>query len=310
MINFINSTLLIHKKLIVRYKQLKKHPLVINPLLGILRYLLLNIFLRFKTKPIIWNWVNNIKYYLMIGDSCLISNCYFYIDDYEEISFMINYLDKDETFVDIGSNHGNYTLLSSCIVGCKTISVEPIKSTLNRLKMNLNLNNCKNVILRQVGISDKEGELAFSNDLGECNKVIENETNQPTESVKVITLDKLLSKEKNISMIKIDVEGYEKNILLGGAKSLKNKKLDVIQIELNNSNNFYNYDEKETILILKDYGFLPYKYHPQNKKLLKLNGKNTQRRDTLFIRNIERVKNKLNKRTVSIDNKKITVKNH
>ena len=107
MINFINSILLIHKKLIVRYKQLKKHPLVINPLLGILRYLLLNIFLRFKTKPIIWNWVNNIKYYLMIGDSCLISNCYFYIDDYEEISFMINYLDNDETFVDIGSNHGN-----------------------------------------------------------------------------------------------------------------------------------------------------------------------------------------------------------
>ena len=84
-INFIDSISIIYKKIIVRYKQLKKHPLVKYPVLGILKYLLLNILLRFKTKPIIWNWVNDVKYYLMIGDSCLISNCYFYIDDYEEV---------------------------------------------------------------------------------------------------------------------------------------------------------------------------------------------------------------------------------
>ena len=307
---FIHSLLFIHKKLIVRYKQLKKHPLVNNPLLGIIRYSLLNIFLRFKTRPIIWNWINNIKYYLMIGDSCLISNCYFYIDDYEEISFMINYLDKDETFIDIGSNHGNYTLISSCIVGCKTISVEPVKSTFNRLKMNLNLNKVDNVILRQVGISDRDGKLMFSNNLGERNKVIENKTDQSLETVNVITLDKLLSGETDISMIKIDVEGYEKQVLLGGIKSLQNKKLDVIQIELNNSNNYFGYDENETISILEDYGFKPYKYYPPNKELLKLNGKNTDRRDTLFIRDIERVRNKLNKKTVKLDKKIITIDYH
>ena len=309
-INLIDSISIIYKKIIVRYKQLKKHPLVKYPVLGILKYLLLNILLRFKTKPIIWNWVNDVKYYLMIGDSCLISNCYFYIDDYEEVSFMINYLDKDETFVDIGSNHGNYTLISSCVVGCKTISVEPIKSTFNRLKMNLNLNKCDNVILRQVGISDKGGQLKFSNTLGECNRAIEIKTDQSQETVKVITLDELLSKETDISMLKIDVEGYEKKILLGGMKSLKNKKLDVIQIELNNSNYYYGYDENETISILEGYGFKPYKYQPQNKELLKLNVKNTYRRDTLFIRDIDRVRHKLNKKTVSIDRKKITIEYH
>ena len=310
MINFIHSILVIPKKLLVRYKQFKKHPLVNKPLLGILRYISLNIYLRFKTKPIIWNWFNNIKYYLMIGDSCLISNCYFYIDDYEEISFMINYLDKDETFVDIGSNHGNYTLISSCLVGCKTISVEPVKATFKRLKMNLKLNKCDNVISRQVGISDKDGELTFSNTLGECNKVIEKRSDQSKETVSVIPLDKLLSKETNVSMIKIDVEGYENNILLGGVKSLRNKKLNVIQIELNNSNNFYGYDENETISILEDYGFKPFSYYPQNKELLKLNGKNTFRRDTLFIRNIEKVRRKLKKKTVNIQREKITIEYH
>ena len=106
MLKNTNPFLFTQKKLIERYGQLKKHPLVDSPIIGIVKYSLLNIFLRIRKKPIIWNWFNNIKYYLTIGDSCLISNCYFYIDDYEEILFIINYLDKDETFVAIGFNQG------------------------------------------------------------------------------------------------------------------------------------------------------------------------------------------------------------
>ena len=307
---FSHSLLLIQKKLIVRYNQLKEHPLVNNPLLGIIRYSLLNIFLRFKKKPIIWNWVNNIKYYLMIGDSSLIGNCYFFINDYEETTFIINYLDKDETFIDIGSNHGHYTLISSCIVGCKTISVEPVKCTFDRLKMNLNLNKVKNVVLRRVGISNRNGELMITKNLGEINRVIQNKTDKFVEIVKVITIDELLSKETNVSMIKIDVEGYEKQVLSGGKKSLQNNKLNVIQIELNNSNNFYGYDEIETISILEDSGFKPYQYDPSSKKLLKLNKKNTNKRNTLFIRDIEGVRNRLNNKTIKVDRKTITIEYH
>ena len=304
---FIHYPLHLLQKLTVRYKQLKKHPLVGNPIFGIIRYISINIFLRFKTKPIIWNWVNGIKYYLSIGDSCLISNCYFYIDDYEEISFLINYLDKNETFVDIGSNHGNYTLISSCIVGCKTISVEPIQSTFYRLNMNLKLNNVENVILKQIGIAERDGKLMFSNTVGELNKVIHDIDNESVEAVNVITLDKLLCKEMNVSMIKIDVEGFEKQVLLGGIKTLQKKQLDVIQIELNNSNNHYGYDENETISILKSYGFKPYQYIPSKNYLMKLVGKNTERRDTLFIRDIKRVKNRLNKKTVKISRNKVSI---
>ena len=43
----------------------------------------------------------------------------------------------------------------------------------------------------------------------------------------------------------------------------------------------------ETISILEDSGFKPYQYDPSNKELLELNKKNTQKRDTLFIRDIE-----------------------
>ena len=310
MLKNTNPFLFTQKKLIERYGQLKKHPLVDSPIIGIVKYSLLNIFLRIRKKPIIWNWFNNIKYYLTIGDSCLISNCYFYIDDYEEILFIINYLDKDETFVDIGSNQGNYTLVSSCIVGCRTIAVEPVTSTFNRLKMNLNLNNIDNVVLRKVGISNQNGKLMISNNKGEINKVVENKVDNHVEIIDVITLDKLLFEENNISMIKIDVEGYEKQVLSGGLKSLANNNLNVVQIELNNSNKSYGYDENETISLLKSLGFKPYRYDPLNKKILELSTKNRERRDTLFIRDIAIVRSRLNKKTVLIDKKTITIQHH
>ena len=99
------------KKIIVRYKQLKSHPLVDNAIIGIIKYLSINIILRYKKNMTIWNWVNGLKYYLKIGDSCMISNCYFILDDYEELMFLLNYLKRRDTFIDIGANHGNYTLL-------------------------------------------------------------------------------------------------------------------------------------------------------------------------------------------------------
>ena len=47
------------KKLSQRYKQFKEHPLIISPMLGMVKYCFINIILRLKTQPIIWNWVNN-----------------------------------------------------------------------------------------------------------------------------------------------------------------------------------------------------------------------------------------------------------
>ena len=81
----------------------------------------------------------------------------------------------------------------------------------------------------------------------------------------------------------------------------------MIQIELNNSNNHYGYDENETISILKSYGFKPYQYIPSKNYLIKLAEKNTERRDTIFIRDIKRVKNRLNQKTVKIKRNKVTI---
>lgn len=204
-------------------------------------------------------------------------------------------------FIDVGSNHGHYTMIASGICNSKSISIEPVKKTFDRLKMNIDLNKLENVKLYNVGISDSEGELFISNNKGSMNRIINKNSNDNCELIEVTTLDKLLIAEKNISLIKIDVEGYEKQVLIGCKEIFKKPNLNVIIIELNNSNQHYDYNEDETILILKEYGFFPYKYIYPDNLLIPLEKKNFDSYNTIFIKNINLVKNRIKQKSVIID---------
>ena len=279
----------IKNKLIERYLQFITHPLVESPLIGIIKYVYINCKIRLYPKPLKIKWLNNLKYYLSLGDSGIIGNYYFFIDDYEESIFLIHYLTNEDLFIDVGSNHGHYTMISSGICNSKSISIEPVKETYARLKMNIELNQLKNVKLFNIGISDSEEELFISNNMGSMNRIIHEASHDNCELVQTTTLDKLLIFEQNISLIKIDVEGYEKKVLLGCEKILENANLNVIIIELNNSNLNYNYDENETITILNKYGFLPYRYIYPGNTLSSLEKKNFKSYNTIFIRIINLV---------------------
>ena len=290
----------IKNKLLERYAQLISHPLVNNPLVGLIKYIYINLIIRLFSKPIKIKWLNNLRYYLSLGDSGIIGNYYFYIDDYVESIFLIHYLTKKDIFIDVGSNHGHYTMISSGVCGSKSISIEPVKATYDRLKMNIELNKLENVELCNMGISDAEGELFVTNNMGSMNRVVDKNYGNNCELVQISTLDKLLASEKNISFIKIDVEGYEKNVLLGCEKTLKNPHLNVIIIELNNSNLTYGYDENETITILSNNGFFPYQYIYPDNILVSLEKKNFNSFNTIFIRNINFVRKRLNQKSVVI----------
>ena len=131
--NFLRF-LVFFKVLKERYNDFNKHPLIESATIGIIKYVFINIILRVKKKPLIIDWINNLKYYLSIGDSSMITNYYYVLQDYEESMFMINYLDKNDLFVDVSSNHGHYTLLCSKITKADVISIEPVKTTCEKLR--------------------------------------------------------------------------------------------------------------------------------------------------------------------------------
>ena len=163
---------------------------------------------------------------------------------------------KIDTFIDIGANIGYYTLLLAN-KNIKTYSFEPNLENYNILTKNLKINNFNNSLHYNLGLSDSIGNLEFyyrkeKSGHGSFNKkIVEQQKLNLCKIIKVNKLDNIDIQGKNI-MVKIDIEGYELNAIMGMLQLLDSKKIKVFCIEI--SRTFYGNDvEKEIINLLKKY---------------------------------------------------------
>ena len=137
---------------------------------------------------------------------------------------------EGDTVLDIGANIGYYALLESKMAGKTGVvyAVEPIKNNMDLLKKNIELNGAGNIKTYNLAIGDADrkrieiykrskGNLssltALSSDYGEVVSI---------EEVPMSTVDSFVKNEMNHppNFIRMDVEGYEANILKGMKKAL------------------------------------------------------------------------------------------
>jgi FkbM family methyltransferase len=139
------------------------------------------------------------------------------------------------TLVDVGANKGQFSLLASRKKNIKIFAFEPNRSPASVFK-EIFLRN-KNILLFQVAIGDKSSLSNFNisnrDDSSSLYKITKNQTSifpgthiVRSEIVAVKRLDKILSKNdiKGQSLLKIDVQGFEYNVLIGCGKLLNNFK--------------------------------------------------------------------------------------
>lgn len=135
-------------------------------------------------------------------------------------------------YVDIGANIGNHSIFFSCFCSStKVYSFEIDEKIFSLLKENMK-NNCLNHTyhLSNIGILDKKGlvDLSKTDHLNAgMTKIVNIEGTQN----KVDKLDNALQNIENIVLIKIDVEGFELEII-NGAKSILENQSPVIFAEL------------------------------------------------------------------------------
>lgn len=110
--------------------------------------------------------------------------------------------------------------------------------------------------------------------------------------VKVLPLDEIL-KGQSPSVLKIDVEGFETPVLAGARTTLSNPSLHSVIMELNGSGSRYGYNENEILDTMHHYGFSAYRYAPFSRELKTLDWKNSLSGNTLFLRNVEMLGEKL-----------------
>lgn len=163
---------------------------------------------------------------------------------------------KIDTFIDIGANIGYYTLLFA-FKNIKTYSFEPNLENFNLLNENIKLNNFQNCNTYNLGISDSHRELEFfynkeKSGHGSFNKdIVKIQNLNLSKIIKVEKLDNIEISGENI-MIKIDIEGYELNAIMGMINLLGSGKVKVFCIEI--SRTFYGSVVEEKIInLLKKY---------------------------------------------------------
>ena len=211
----------------------------------------------------------------------------------ETIIHLPDLLKDKKYFIDIGSNIGQYAIYASSVSeDLKIHCFEPNQQVFKFLNQNVHNNQLQNQInIHQMAISSKKGiaELSITNSLMSSSLNPNWRQKLRTESVNIICLDSFCS-ENNINdktLIKIDVEGFEEEVLKGAKKFIIENKPDII-IEIlsdidpsindflkQNDYHFYHitidgFKEKENIIKGQSTGekylFMNYLFSTKNKE--------------------------------------------
>ncbi|WP_417541612.1 FkbM family methyltransferase [Methylophaga thalassica] len=243
-----------------------------NTGLAVIKYLILGFLYQvFKrtTHSVISHKIFNGKQ-LFLYPTCNISTMFMYTDipDKNEllhIRDLIKNSDKSVMFLDIGANIGSYSVAVMDICN-DVIAFEPHPYTNMRCKMNFLLNGVSEKCVKNFALSNKSGKIKFS-DFGGSSTVnhIVDEDSQNGIEVEVSTLDLFWEDSSNCQnfnyVLKVDVEGFEKQVFEGGEKFLKDGAVIGIIFEC--------FDDNEVFDLLNSYGYLDIKRLSANNFLAK-----------------------------------------
>lgn len=159
----------------------------------------------------------------------------------EEIDVFLKYLAKASACIDIGANIGLYTCLAAA-KGKKVVAVEPLNLNLEILYRNLIGNSFFDVEVFPLGLSRSPGlRRLYGNNTGASFVPgWAGASDKRYEVVSVNTLDLIVNSrfEGQPLLIKMDVEGFEYDVLGGAGHTLAMSPKPVWLVEINFGGNF------------------------------------------------------------------------
>lgn len=197
---------------------------------------------------------------------------YIFLGSYETetLLFSSRFIDKGDHVLDIGANIGYFTVLFSTYVGSsgEVHSFEPSRREFIHLCNNISTNKITNVFLNQMAVSDQDGitELnildedcfgAYNSIGGITHQHVKQASNHTeiTRKIKIDTYLNLFSKI-NPSLVKIDVEGHEKQVLEGMQFLLKSLNAPCLVVEICEGTHQDEQDSAQNLLnYLKNFGY-------------------------------------------------------
>jgi FkbM family methyltransferase len=231
-------------------------------------------------------WIGESRLIIGAGETGVTGNIYVGLAEYEDMLFVMHALNPSEIFLDIGANVGVYSIIASKVVGANSIAFEPIPETIERLKDQVAINGIHNkVVIKNNGVGREKEILFFSNNNDTVNRVINDIGCNNVVSVQVIAIDEEID-HKMKYFFKIDVEGFEYNVVEGAKKILSSENTQAVIIELNGSGEAYGFMNNEIHQKLLEFNLKPVSYNPFLRTLVELNDYNRKGGNTIYVKNI------------------------
>lgn len=185
-------------------------------------------------------------------------------------------LGPGQIVIDAGANIGLISIFCSRKVGNQgmVFAFEPHPDTYLILEKNVRINTCKNIKTIQKALgSESISSKIYSNfqiNRGASSIVVHQE-DSPSFDINIVPLDGILDKNIKIDLIKIDVEGFEMEVLKGAIKFLHNPDPPILIVECSESRDNFKYnihDLYEFIKSLNDYSI--FKFNNGKERISKL----------------------------------------
>lgn len=249
-----------------------------HPLTGDRRLEAFGRFIRWQVRSrlqreVIVPWVQGTQLAVRRGMTGATGNIYCGLHEFEDMAFLLHFLRPGDGFADIGANIGSYTILASGVGRARTAAFEPDPDAFAALSRNVALNQLDALVVsRQCALGPQSGEIDFTVGLDTVNHVAVDKSG-PTRSVAMDTLDQGLG-ELRPSLIKVDVEGFESEVLRGAARTLQWPELKAIISE----------DGSPAVTgTLRAAGFAEFSYDPFSRRLER-EARECRSHNTLFVR--------------------------
>lgn len=174
------------------------------------------------------------------------------IEDLLQLMALLGIDVSGSSVIDVGANIGNHSLEFARHFA-KVYAFEPNPHTFKLLSFNADFR--PNIAVFSHGLSDKDEELMLSEDIvnyGGSSAVLQFGSDSRVR-IKVKRLDDVAKKIRDVSLIKIDVEGMELNVLKGAVETIRSNQ-PIIAFE-QHEGEFIDGGETDSIDFLRSLGY-------------------------------------------------------
>lgn len=186
--------------------------------------------------------------------------------------FLTEFLNGEKgTFIDVGAHIGRFSTLMAK-QNWKVISFEPLRTNFQALENNLRVNNVrKNAQIFHAGLGNKtENETIYFNSLELGEASVSEKSGDSRDTVQIVRFDDLYRDFviADFCIVKVDVEGYEEEVLEGMHHFVKiHKPLFVIELWAAKSPKLVEFLKSQGYKRLHIFWFIEEKHSPYISKM-------------------------------------------